>query len=193
MKESPILFNSTMVKEIIAERKTMTRRVTKIEFGDYDEVIKQCNFGGCGDLLWVRESHCVHTKPDNHFEIRYSDNESIIIKPSESVREKLNGRKTLDTGIFITGRYLPKELSRLSLINTKIVWHRLWGIRDEDCEKEGIHFDDDSGYWFAGDLAMGTSPFDCFRSLWTEVNGLESWDANPFVFGIEFKIHKLKQ
>lgn len=30
-------------------------------------------------------------------------------------------------------------------------------------------------------------PFDAWRELWVSINGVESWDANPWVWVVEFK------
>ena len=77
MKERPILFNTEMVKAVLAGNKTQTRRVIKNacdiitdwdkndpsygpfyedEFGDSHESIERCPYGKIGDQLWVREA-----------------------------------------------------------------------------------------------------------------------------------------
>jgi hypothetical protein len=68
MKERPILFSGPMVREILAGRKTQTRRIVKGEFSQWEEgwslngadprTLREdwCPYGQPGDLLWVRET-----------------------------------------------------------------------------------------------------------------------------------------
>lgn len=39
----------------------------------------------------------------------------------------------------------------------------------------------------ANDFAQGLTPKASFRSLWESINGPGSWDANPWVWVVEFK------
>jgi hypothetical protein len=44
----------------------------------------------------------------------------------------------------------------------------------------------DEGCPFAN-MADGPNPKDWFNNLWQSINGPESWDANPWVWVVEFK------
>jgi len=84
MIERPILFSTSMVKKILSDEKTQTRRILLVpwkgnkktlpyepyfieedgimyfqdEYGDYHKVkdAYKCPYGRCGDLLWVKET-----------------------------------------------------------------------------------------------------------------------------------------
>lgn len=70
MKERPILFSGPMVRAILDGRKTVTRRVVKLNQSgrvalcgknwhrDDPDSILACPYGQPGDRLWVRETHC---------------------------------------------------------------------------------------------------------------------------------------
>lgn len=60
---------------------------------------------------------------------------------------------------------------------------RLQDISEADAEEEGVSF---------GNLTDPlTGEIDCdateaFEHLWSSINGAESWDANPWVWVVEF-------
>lgn len=74
MNERPILFSAPMVRAILADRKTVTRRVAKpvkhpdlgniyapgalvLEHEPQHVIDRACPYGQPGDRLWVRETH----------------------------------------------------------------------------------------------------------------------------------------
>lgn len=72
---------------------------------------------------------------------------------------------------------------------------RLQDITEADAIAEGVcrlPLQDGPGAWWTGDPEMG-SPLharttrDAYRLLWESINGPDSWDANPWVWVVEFK------
>lgn len=207
-KEIPILFSTPMVEAVDKDRKTITRRTRNLKKinispdkwelslimdnwtnskGEHEDKFavlftdkksgKQisipCPYGQAGDILWVRETW-------------NSYNESSYGHASREIYlYKANGSQRHDT--WKPNIYMPKEAARFFLKITGIRIERLHDIPEKDAIAEGIHFDKDSGYWFAGDAACAQSPNHAFQELWISINKKKSWDKNPWVWVIEFK------
>jgi len=94
---------------------------------------------------------------------------------------------------------MPKKACRLFLEITSINVERLHDINEEDAIAEGIErigpkfldYDNNSNLSklakkeFA--IPLLNSPINSFKTLWTSINGIESWNANPWVWAIELK------
>lgn len=214
MKEKPILFNTEMVKAILEGRKTQTRRVInpQPEFkegtgfhwkgrmhgigADYQETVRNftkwnCPLGRVGDYLWVRETftqgYDMTLLKDEGDDI---DAVSIIYKADgaelyrecpKSVAENWGDWSCDGEGdpVFKPSIHMPRWASRINLLIKKIRVERLNDISEQDCLKEGIG-----------------SPItrDCkkpkFLSLWSQIYGEESLNANPWVWVVEFELVK---
>lgn len=217
MKERPILFSTPMVQAILEGRKTQTRRIIKpqpIEKSCTELVAKMsghenallyddCKYGIPGDHLWVRETHYRYghwkkngmTKtgkqkwsfiPDPHFsEVRYVDNPPMKIEKNTFRGIGWYKRSSL---------FMPRTASRINLKITNIRVERLNDITEEDAQKEGIEkitckqhpenisYRDVNCRVIAYDTAI-----DAFHQLWESINGIGSWNQNPWVWVIEFK------
>lgn len=77
------------------------------------------------------------------------------------------------------GRFLPRWASRITLEITEVRVERLQDISDEDSLAEGI-------YPTSTGLYPG-SPRAAYQKLWEQINGPGSWEANPWVWCVEFK------
>lgn len=183
----PILFNTEMVQAILEGRKTQTRRVVKSrhESGEYlivrqkedgqlleiqslDFNGKNCNknvtcpFGKVGDVLWVRETFKISKKGERYQYLATDENHS----------DKQQKWKP--------SIHMPFEACRLFLQITNIRIERLQDIGDADAANEGCIY----GRGASVDPAVGNN---IFINLWQSVYGAESWNANPWVWVIEFK------
>lgn len=175
MKEKPILFSGEMVKAILEGRKTQTRRIIKPR---YLPVVEEClrvngkwvfdTFdydlgaisGRPGDRLWVKETflnNALDGYPPIYF-YRADGNE----KPAD---------RHWKPSIF-----MPRKASRITLEITGVRVERLKDMKAGDAEAEGC----DSSTDCRDNLAD-------FKALWESINGEGSWDANPWVWVIEFK------
>ncbi|MGP8819562.1 hypothetical protein ACT021_02795 [Klebsiella michiganensis] len=84
--------------------------------------------------------------------------------------------------------HMPRWASRILLEITDVRVERLNAISQEDAQAEGMELtgwrptysDPDSG----GEVM---TPYDNFAELWSSIYGEESWQANPWVWVIEFK------
>ncbi|MCY1558428.1 hypothetical protein D9M68_953610 [compost metagenome] len=72
---------------------------------------------------------------------------------------------------------MPRIASRILLEITAVRVERLQDITNEQAMAEGIGEPLDERYAASVD----------FRELWESINGAESWNANPWVWVVEFK------
>lgn len=205
MRERPILFSGPMVRAILAGNKTQTRRVAKpvrhpdlgnvytpgalvLEREPQHVIDRACPYGQPGDRLWVRETWAQNwdqlsdTRMDRSYVYR-ADGEA----------------RALDNGVELPWRpsiHMPRSACRLVLEITSVRVERLQAISYEDALAEGA-FDprmfvgdewNDADGESADELARRLQwPQRAFRELWCGINGAESWDANPWVWVVEFR------
>lgn len=190
MKERPILFSGPMVRAILEGRKTQTRRVVKpnrsaptashvsctpasdgsywVEPGGW----VACPYGKPGDRLWVRETILrIGDRSDPICASIYAADGSMT--PADAWPWKADRLPSI---------HCPRGLSRITLEVISVRVERLQAISNEDAKAEGVReYDGDE----PGDYRGG------FRDLWQSINGKRpgcSWDDNPWVWAIEFKV-----
>jgi hypothetical protein len=186
MKEHPILFSAPMVRTLLDGSKTQTRRVCKLEVRagmpepEWQSLLKCCPYGQPGDQLWVRETF--RAWPDGYaYRADYRD-------------------KELGDAVHAPWKpsiFMPRAASRITLEISGVRVERLQDISEADAKKEGIEpFTDfkKSGHWlrYDKDTLNGYvgNPVESYASLWESINGPRSWDANPWVWVVEFKVAK---
>lgn len=215
MSQRPILFSAPMVRAILEGRKTQTRRVVRGapnrvlwqpvvlhgHGGWVDEHGRpvRCLYGQPGDRLWVRETWMPDAPrdgswPDASF---YGSKCSPLSTIPEDYRkpEHCLFRSTWDLdGPDLVGWkpsiHMPRWASRITLEITGVRVERLQDISEADACAEGLDYDPGEGgvFHFHGlagccsDTAIGS-----YRKLWESINGPGSWDANQWVWVIEFK------
>lgn len=109
-----------------------------------------------------------------------------------------------DVGRWVTPLFMPRWASRLTLEVVSVGCERLQAITDAGAVAEGARFRDVGSYhdgakrpgWSmkrphpvdAGepDDCLGSARF-AFGSLWNEIHGDGAWDANPYVWVVEFR------
>lgn len=180
MRELPIIFSAEMVKAIVENRKTMTRR---IKF--------KCEVG---DLLWIRETwgEAIFTNGV----ARYARNEVIFPSekssfPEKKIIYKADGKKA-EAKKWKPSIHMPKKYARIWLEIIDIRIEKLQDIDAFDCIKEGIKGQkrDIETILFLG---LIPSIIKRFRNLWDSINEKRGygWDTNPEVKVIEFKIKEV--
>jgi hypothetical protein len=204
MKERPILFKGEMVRAILSGAKTQTRRVMKVHpCWVNGEIGNPCPYGQVGDRLWVRESfqpffddecdgdgRLANWKTGENYHCSYPATDGI----HEFVDQEDNLRSTVKPSI-----HMPRWASRVTLEITSIRVERLKDISDNDAIAEGIYTKLQKEDTAHGDMWMGTridgsevvlmpgAPRLDYRDLWESINGAGSWDANPWVWVVEFR------
>jgi len=207
MKERPILFSAPMVRALLAGTKTQTRRVVKLPhmnplgqwrpttFGGPDggrtrsgETVPLqgsiwhtrtgdqlgCPYGQPGDRLWVRETWAQPEK-------RSADFLPWVYAADYQERPCHRWRPSI---------HMPRAASRITLEITGVRVERLQDISDADAISEGL-YQDIAGRWTTYSATESArehlSPVEAYCDLYESINGPGSWDANPWVWVVEFK------
>lgn len=160
-----------------------------------------CQYGQPGDVLWVREEHKITFRNDGHFiTICYKDEHSEYFRTlkckelSLNLLMRLKKRKTL--GKWQRARFLPKAAARIWLQVAEIKVERLQDITEDSAIAEGVEvvykhavfniYRDYSRNCKNGDGL--TQAKLSFMTLWESINGPESWNANPWVWVVQYKV-----
>lgn len=191
MKHTPILFSTDMVRAILNGKKTQTRRVIKTEIenpglwhlNDSRRLVNilsgqsiKSPFGKPGDILWVRE-----TIINNWQTARFPYRAQVCSKYDKP-----------DCTEWIPSIFMPRAACRLFLKITDIRVERLQDISADDAIKEGVECDTEvrentMNYKSYISNNFTAFPYVSFLTLWHKINGRASWEANPWVWVIEFE------
>lgn len=162
----------------------------------------KCRLGKTGDRLWVRETLQ-----------RYGDDRMQYAADISPV--PANGQPAHANGAALwpwktnqrPSIFMPRWASRITLEIVNVRCGRLQDITETDAIAEGIALDrlSGNGYWKNYEFTTAhprrteavtdekhrivgyKNPIDSYASLWRSINGAGSWDANPWVWGVEFK------
>ena len=142
--------------------------------------------GHLPDQIWAKEALYANVAiwPDQKIAI-YGDGQPVIVKPGDrgaalegpdlgGGRCYLLWRWKRD---FLPPMFMPREASRLLLIPTAIRARRIQDITAADAMREGLPLDPKQPQR----LARGA-----FIDLWIRINGIRSWEDNPWVWAITF-------
>jgi len=212
MKERPIIFSGPVVRAILVGRKTQMRRVvkpqpnrgselTRMQDGYADGFIRavfaqddepnaygiKCQYGQPRDRLWVRENGW--ERPDRtRKQMRegadtwapyYYDADGLCVEDIDGFGFKR--RPSI---------HMPRWASRITLEITAVRVERLQEISEEEAEAEGVYehlgepqveCDGQVRHFPDASFVRG------YLSVWQSIHGPGSWDANPFVWVLEFK------
>lgn len=200
MKSRPILFSAPMVRALLADTKTQTRRPLRegTWLDPKEGVIRMCSVGNgvtgfqsvaCpygvpGDQLWVREQFAGSIAYERHgYPLREWGNKIWYCADGEP----RSGQWTRPRPSI----HMPRSLSRITLELTDVRVERLQDISEADALAEGVTPKWEPGC--SGRLmeAIGGFSFrpaaSAYADLWEQINGAGSWDANPWVWALSFK------
>jgi hypothetical protein len=190
MEETPMLYNTEMVRAILDGRKTKTRRLNGLKEinenpDDWivaaitrDHITFTSNTGKLisikwkykpGDLLWVRETWS-HESPTD-----FKEDDGHYVYKAEMPDEYVTNSPGWKPSLF-----MPKSACRLWLRIKDIRVERLNDITNNDALAEGTP-----------DLRTIENNYDmkdCFRILWDSINKKTyPWESNPWVWVVEFE------
>jgi hypothetical protein len=201
MKERPVLFSAPMVRALLREEnpKSQTRRIVKpqpdaaITEMDNTDPVKfwqmpghsgvwwdddatgrrwRCPYGAPGDRLWVRESFHLDQQPTGPL---MSDERAVVTYKADHPGDA-NGLG------WKPSIHLPRRYSRITLEVLSVRVERLQAISEEDAKAEGVEASDKV------EMKDGSPCYALpYRILWEQINGVGSWESNPFVWCITFR------
>lgn len=213
MRETKIIMQAESVRGILEGRKTQTRRIIDrlrkpgkvTEFStsttpgydwhfrdkqmhwhdiDHERLLEMCPYGRPGDRLWTREKWAESDRPDGTPVVAYAAGGCIAVGrdgsfgPDVLIRNfAWNENPYVDR--WRPSIHMPRWASRIDLELVSVRVERLQSISDEDVLAEGI-------YPTTTGLYPG-SPRASYRSMWDQINGPGSWDANSWVWRLEFR------
>ena len=151
-------------------------------------------FGAVGDRLWVRE-----TWSDVNFEgasaVAYRADGGVRPLGEEDGEEAdpnlekywfANWYPDLISGTEGRWRpsiHMPRWASRITLEITGVHVERLNSMTEQDAIAEGCS----GGHGSIPGYMYSATPHEHFHHVWESIYGADSWQANPFVWVIEFK------
>lgn len=208
-RDIPIIYSAPMVRALLDGNKVMTRRLLYAERAArggvipaaaalvshlVDGVRRFINPGtpafGCyytptgwhrvnpGDRLWVRENvRLVSQGPGSQVGITYAADHQPNVHFFN-----MPGHKLKRTGITPC-IHMPKAMSRLTLIVESTKIERLQDISPEDAIAEG--------WQCRPNMRLRDAyPIGWFANLWISLHGNASWNADPWVVAIRFRVIK---
>jgi hypothetical protein len=203
-KTRPILFSAPMIRALLEGRKTQTRRIIKpqpkwadskfsttvcssnrkhagkhrwVVFKDQWTIDESrsskpftCPYGRPGDLLWVRETWApMGSMSDGAI---YANPDKRIFYPATDDYRYERKHPSI---------HMHRWASRLTLELTTVRAERLQNISDSDALAEGVDRTNTSLRGYAVER---------YKRLWESINGKDSWEQNPWVWVLEFKVHE---
>lgn len=167
--------------------------------GKFEHDVIPSPYGKPGDRLWVRESwwqagDWQPTYPDDDTGSWFGSSRVVYSADGNPPNEPNNSYPNgLRNGAYSAASpnkvwrhrpsiHMPRWACRILLEITGVRVERLQDISEEQAEAEGVgflrHVPD------ADETLTAAQLFDC---LWSATYGNESWDANPWVWVVEFK------
>ena len=205
MKERPVNMREHEVIAILEGRKTQLRRVVFNKYTtnyysieerddgtlwpwreteDAQDYWYPCPYGQTGDRMWVRETFAI--VPLTAY--ASSDGVQQTLRPDDPYDHDAaiyrEGWTRSKAGIkWRPSIHMPRWASRITLEVTDVRVERLQDISITDAAAEGVVE--------CNANLRGLDP--CmewcyaYEDLWTSIHGAGSWDANPWVWVVEFK------
>jgi len=145
-----------------------------------------CPYGQLGDRLWVRE---VWARDDEDGQLMYR---ADVGKDPYADAWEQGRNEGVPRYRWKPSIHMPRAASRITLEITGVRVERLQDISEADALAEGVTPKWEPGC--SGRLMEAISGFMSFHpaasayaDLWEQINGPGSWDANPWVWVVEFK------
>ncbi len=199
-----------MVRALRARRKTQTRRIVKpqpssgvrpspfvssgVEDGHGRE--QRCPYGAPGDRLVVKEASWIWCERRPNGKTKTGRAKYLYVPVGRHVVYCADGEKPTEPTDhepdrlwrWKAGRFMPSWASRLTLVVESVRIERVQAISEEDAKAEGV----EPLAYRVGEVKETNHRYG-FERLWSEINGAESWDADPRVWVVGFSIEEQAQ
>ena len=160
---------------------------------------QRCPFGTVGERLWVRETWGPCRGVGDSHPIAIAD-ATYACFPDGS--QKFKSGEYCHHGSPVTGSWptgykwrpsihMPRWASRITLEIAGVKVERLNEITGSDCANEGICGQIGSPRSYG--VVTESFAREQFQRIWESINGPGSWDANPWVWVIEFRLTEPRQ
>ncbi len=181
-KVRPLKFNDEMLKALLEGRKTQTRRPVKgFEVFEFVE-------SGMAAGMWR-----VH-RPSYEDVPELDDNDNVVrVSPAGTFERLLVVPKYIDRECpYTRGNWAINACNKDGIpifsISVRVTVERLQDISEQDAIAEGLERYNDDGIVYYGPYDHGDCrPEVVYRDLWKSIFGADSWDANPWIWKIEFE------
>jgi hypothetical protein len=204
-KDKPLLVSGPLIQPVRTGSKTETRRLNGLDwlnelpdswefvglngktasFQKYEgklTVHVNCPYGEHGATIWVRENWYT----DRTFnDLDAAGLKQIFDHPAHAlaIGFAADGRRPEWAGRIRPSIHMPKWICRTFLEVVFIRVERLHQIKEQDAYSEGFTvemMDEFAGFEYPGRT--------WFMNTWKNLNGPESWDLNPWVWVVSFKL-----
>jgi hypothetical protein len=209
--EYPIIFSGPMIRSILENRKTQTRRVAKLinqiaenhsgvrvwwkdgtvsmsREAMYTPSLREpfegivCPYGAPGDRLWVRETWIpVHHGSYEVFDRKIGFGDRPAIVYAADPGVGYHEVWDNYKGKWHPSIFMPRWASRITLEITEVRVQRVQEIENKDAVAEGIMVENPDADYYGASTA--------FKHLWDTINAKRGygWESNPFCWVLTFK------
>jgi hypothetical protein len=205
-REHPILFGDALVRAILADTKTETRR--PIACQDFESIdadgasvwipngrrpspigaqFKRLRFpfGKPGDRLWVREAWhpCgpwETSRPVPGKAVRYRADDAYVATPDAPDTFVISAARDRP-GSWRPSIHMPRWASRIVLDVIDVRVERVQDIDEASAHAEGFE-----PQWIDGAAMPHRSARAQFSAAWATIYGAEAWDSNPWIWVVAF-------
>jgi hypothetical protein len=213
MTERPIIFSAQMIRAILENRKTQTRRIVKLKQSGDCQMVR---VPGTRTALYLDDERGLQWVPSASSPREPWPVERIgEVCPYGGVGDRLWVRETfclrdpeyhpergywyaanddVDNPKWTSPIHMPRHASRITLEITDVRVQRLQDISEEDAWAEGIEAVD--GSLDGAEICRLAKDIGCsyedarpsFACMWDHINGKRApWSSNPFVWALTFK------
>lgn len=173
-----ICFVEPLFNKVIREEKTQTRRIAidskvDLSLAERDKLLSKARYR-VGEVIYLKEPYC----------------DDLVIEEIFYKYDNLKDKMNLGISIWKNKLFMPESAARYFIKITKVGLERLQEISREDCFKEGIKQVNEQFYKHPYCKESWSTPQRAYAHLINYIDGLETWNNNPYVYVYDFHLVK---